>query len=309
MAPHPSRSLTMPDGSHLLLDCRGARVLELRAPGDETNFFWTSGSDQSSWNIGGDRTWISPEVDVFVPNFPDTSVFGVPQQVDPGAYQFAEDSLLRGRCTLTLSRSRSVAEIEIVKSWTPAPDPLDARHVRYAGYTQKTELGGPSADALAVWNIVQVPYGGEVILPVHGVAVPQMYFGAIPDEDILSSPGRIRYLARHSGLAKFGIRPAETTGRIGYLWPSDDAMNLVVRNVTVDPAVIYGDVPWSDPTYMNRPACPIQICAVNADIGVYVELEHHAPPGKADVAQLWAYRGAPAAVHEIAEHLLGARAQ
>jgi len=299
----------MPDASRLLLDSRGGRVLELRAPGDDRNFFWTSGSDQTSWNIGGDRTWISPEVDVFVPNFPDTSVFRVPVHLDPGAYQFSEDFLgVRSKCILALSRSRSVAEIEIAKSWTPAPDPQSARDVQYAGYTQRTELVGASAAALAVWNIVQVPYGGEVILPMHGNAAPQVYFGAIPDEDIVSSRGRIQYLARRSGLAKFGILPRDTTGRIGYLWPSGGVMNLVVRNVAVEPAVIYGDVPWSDPANLTRPACPVQICAVNADIGAYVELEHHAPPGRADVAQLWAYRGAPGAIHEIAEQLLGARA-
>ena len=56
-------------------------MLGLFAPGSEENFYWTNPALRSvearafyagdDWhNSGGDRTWLAPEVDVFLPDFP-----------------------------------------------------------------------------------------------------------------------------------------------------------------------------------------------------------------------------------------------
>lgn len=297
------RPLTLPDGSRLLLLERGGRVLGLWPPGDSRSFFW-SDDNASGWNVGGDRTWISPEVDVFVAG---NSVFRVPPELDPGNYQFRGDSTcLACRCELTLSRSGRVAALEIAKSWSPAPDPLRATGVRYAGYTQRTELRCADA-SVAIWNIVQVPHGGEALLPVHGHTEPLLHFGEIATEDMHVEPRMIRYLARPPGLAKFGIDPVSATGRFGYLWRSGEDMNLVVRNVVVNPWAEYGDVIWANPREMDGPGCAIQICSVNNELGAYAELEYHAPMGHSDVSQLCAYRGPEGAILAIASRLLGIR--
>lgn len=303
---HTSPCVTMPDGSRLQFDRRGGRVLALRPPDDERNFFWTSDTlrNGAEWNVGGDRTWISPEVDVFLPCFPDTSVFRVPPQLDPGAYQFIEDSRsVSMRCTLRLSRARREMEIELVKSWEPAANPVNAVDVRYAGYEQTTTLHGNGP--LAIWNIVQVPFGGEAFIPVHDLAAPELYLGHIPPDDLMSLPGLVRYSARRTGLAKFGILPVSAIGRIGYLWRESGETNLVVRNIAVDPNGSYRDVVWSNPLLLQEQGCAIQICAVDNQLGAYVELEHHSPTGRPDVAQLWAYRGPASAIRAIANQLLG----
>lgn len=297
----------MPDGSRLLLLERGGRVLGLWPPGDPQSFFWLN-ENATGWNVGGDRTWISPEVDVFVPEFPDTSVFRVPVGLDPGAYRFSGDSpRLSSRCALALSRSGKLVELEIEKSWEPAPDPLRAKNVRYAGYSQTTELrcANRAKAPVAIWNIVQVPHGGEALLPVHGRSRPRLYFGDIPPEDLRSDPHMIRYLARRPGLAKFGIDPISATGRLGYLWTSGEGMNLVVRNIAVNPWTEYGDVVWTNPREMDGQGCAIQICSVDNELGAYVELEYHAPMGHSDVSQLCAYRGSEEAIFPIARQLLG----
>lgn len=298
----------MPDGSRLTLLERGGRILGLCPPGDGQNFLWTASAPrEDDWNVGGDRTWISPEVDVFVPHFPDTSVFRVPPQLDPGNYRLVGEGAprLTMRCTLPLSRLGTMAEIEISKSWTAAPDPLRAHNVRYAGYTQCTELRTPGG-LVALWNIVQLPHGGEVLIPVHGRATPQIYFGEIPREDFDLVPGLIRCRAHRRGLAKFGIHPISATGRIGYLWGSGSTTNLVVRNVAVNPCARYGDVAWADPRHLDEQGCALQVCSLDNELGAYVELEHHAPMGQSDIAQLCAWRGPGQAIRTIAHQLLGA---
>ncbi len=299
--------ISLPDGSRLTLLEQGGRVLALHPPGGP-NFFWTASAlYPGSWNVGGDRTWISPEVDIFVPDFPNTSVFRVPPELDPGNYQFDSDPAprLAMQCRLTLSRTGMTAEVEIAKSWTTAPDPARREDVGYAGYMQKTELRAGNAP-VAVWNIAQLPTGGEVLIPVRGAALPKIYFGSIPPEDLHIASNLIRYRACRPGLAKFGVYPQSATGRIGYLWESEGAANLVIRSIIVKPELKYGDIAWLGVRDLELQGCALQVCSVNNELGAYVELEHHAPVGHSDVSQLHAWRGPISVIRAIATRLLGA---
>ena len=91
-----------PDSSRVLVLPYGGRVLGLFAAASDENFYWSHpalasvesakefyvGSD---WhNSGGDRTWLSPEVDLFFPNFPDTSKYFQPRELDPGNYKVVD---------------------------------------------------------------------------------------------------------------------------------------------------------------------------------------------------------------------------
>ena len=93
------RTLEFPDGTRLLVLPHGARVLGLFTPGSDENFFWTSPalSDAASasalfggsgWqNTGGDRTWLAPEIDLFLPEFPRLDRYEQPRQLDPGDWR------------------------------------------------------------------------------------------------------------------------------------------------------------------------------------------------------------------------------
>jgi hypothetical protein len=71
----PTETWTSPDGSAALVLPYGGRILGLFAPESERNFFWTNPAldaaetarayyQRAEWhNSGGDRTWLSPEVD------------------------------------------------------------------------------------------------------------------------------------------------------------------------------------------------------------------------------------------------------
>src|ERR1017187_957640 len=138
-AGRPLEQQVNPDGSQLLLLPYGARVLGLFAPGSDENFFWThpalrsKGSAHSffqsgDWhNTGGDRTWLAPEVDVFFPNYPDTAVWRVPIELDPGAFapQSTDPALsFVSEITVMLSRSQRQFAVRVTKSWGPALNPL-----------------------------------------------------------------------------------------------------------------------------------------------------------------------------------------
>jgi len=329
-----------PDGSRLLLLPYGARVLGLFAPGSDENIFWThpalaSGESAEAlfqshdWhNTGGDRTWLAPEVDVFFPNYPDTAVWHVPPQLDPGDYASvgeAPTQQLASQVSLTLSRGHKKVEARITKQWRPAPNPL--RHepgwnklddFTYAGYTQETHLelltGTDNAAQVGLWNLLAVPNGGEVIIPTHTRAVPEIYTGTIPPSDVIVTDHLVRFRTSGKGIRKMGIRATESTGRLGYLYQSHDAWALIVRNFTVNPSGEYIDVPWRRSTASDALGFSTQACSVQTGDWDYCELEHHSPAlsfntGQAcskDSSQLWAYRGPQSAIMRIAKSLLSA---
>jgi hypothetical protein len=325
-----------PNGSRLLLLPYGGRVLGLFAPGSDGNFFWTHPALRTAesarrlygtrnWhNSGGDRIWLAPEIDIFFPNFPKTDIWRVPAEVDPGNYCLRRSGHaleLVSSFTLTLSRSRAKVAGMITKSYTAAANPLgheghrgEWAEVRYAGYTQETslELTGGSSAQIGLWSLLQLPPGGEALIPTLSKDEPKVYAGPIAPETLVVTSGLVRFLPGDGGVRKFAMRAAASTGRFGYLYPSEHDWALVVRNFTVQVSGKYLDVPWNDPTSVNDCGYSTQVCSVNNELGSYCELEYHIPAvgGDAgsdccrDITQVWAFRGPEGRMRAAARTLL-----
>ena len=329
----PARVVTNPDGAELVLLPYGGRVLGLFAKGSEENFYWThpalrsvetakafyAGSD---WhNSGGDRTWLAPEVDIFLPDYPSRENYFQPRELDPGSYRVSGDGAglrLVNRLTLTLSRSRKQVELEISKWFAPAPNPL--RHERdgmpadleYAGYTQHTSLaivGGDRTSPVGLWNLVQMPHGGDLLMPTFSRANPRRILGNIPAEDLVVGDQLVRYRMRQVGEHKIALRAVAVTGRVGYLFEQGGRWALIIRNFVVNPSGEYVDVPWDDPSDLGYST---QACNVNGELGQFSELEYHIPAiggstGRMrcdDTAQVWAFRGSRQEIASVARTLL-----
>jgi hypothetical protein len=325
-----------PDGSEVLLLPYGGRVLGLFAAGSQENFFWTHPALESAasaaefyqgrqWhNSGGDRTWLAPEVDFFFPRYPKTDVYHQPRDLDPGNYRVVQDGegeCLVNRATYLLSRCQARVELEIAKRIGPAPNPLRnelgpaaLRKVEYAGYTQRTSLrwldAAGTATPVGLWNLLQMPHGGELLVATYGRTEPKVFFGTVRPQDVRVENHGIRYCMSATGEQKIGIRAVAAVGRVGYRYPERDGRwSLIVRNVFVDPSGSYVDVPWNDP---DDPGYAVQACNVNSGLGSFSELEYHVPaigPGTGrmaceDVSQVWAFRGSRTEIDGLANALL-----
>lgn len=337
----PGEMCSYPDGSRLLLHLHGARVLGLFAADSEENFYWThsalssSGSAaaffrSSGWhNLGGERTWLAPEIDLFFPRYPDLTAYEPPAGLDPGKYRLerVEPSVrLVSRSELKLFRSRQTIHVEISKTWGPGVNPLryeacwkQLAGVEFAGYTQRITLRlmGTHADEagpVGTWSLVQLPPAGELFVPLHGETQPQVYFGTIAPGDLTVDNRSVRYKMGASGIQKIGIRAAAGTGRAGYMYSTRGRWALVVRNFSVNPSGEYVDVPWKSSGEVGDRAYVLQACNVNNDLGSFGELECHAPAigrgtgcGKhEDVSQVWAFRGSKEMIQVIGRNLLAA---
>ena len=332
----PTELYQSPDGARVLILPHGGRILGLFTPRNPENFYWTHPALASVetarafyasdvWqNSGGDRTWLSPEADIFFPNFPKLDKYWQPRELDPGNYKVeATGGSLRlmNRLSLTLSRSKQHVELEITKSVGSAPNPLryerglyDLAGVEYAGYTLRsslelirTEKNNPAK--VGLWNLVQLPHNGDLLMPTYVRAVPKILMGVVAPEDLIVTDHLIRYRMRASGEHKIGIRAVAATGRVGYLYPANNQLALVIRNFLVNPSGEYVDVPWSDTEDLGYST---QACNVNSGLGTFSELEYHSPAigqrlGRIqcdDESVIWAFRGTRDRIHAIAKSLL-----
>ncbi len=327
-----------PDGSRVLLLPYGARVLGLFGPTREDNFYWVNpalGAAASArevfaaagWqNTGGDRTWLSPEIDIFFPDYP-----ACRQHVEPAALDAAPYAThvrtggvtLARTMTLDFARAGRPLKFRLSKWVGPAPNPLRRERslaglldgVEYAGYTQRTQLKllGASARSplpTAIWNLIQLPHGGELIVPTYQRTRPRVLFGHFPPRALAVGPRCLRVSMSLRGEHKLAIRAAASTGRVGYVYPAGRAWSLVVRNFFVNPSGDYVDVPKDEPTDLGYAIHAVNVLSA---LGDFCELEYHVPAvgqtpqsvESLDVSQVWAFRGAKAAIGKLAAVLLG----
>jgi len=335
-----SHVLQTADGSRLLILAYGARVLGLSAAEDDESFYWCNAAlrdpraartlfTSAGWhNTGGDRTWLAPELDTF---YPDAKLdrYVQPRALDMSEYAVERTGggmALSRRMTLHLARPDCDAELRLVKWLGPAPNPLRLERemagvlaeVRYAGYTQRTslELVGRSAAGaigLGIWNLIQLPPGGELLVPTYRRAGPRQFFGNVPAEHLSIEDRLLRLAVDFPHSHKIGLRAALVCGRAGYVYPQEARWSLVIRNFFVNPSGQYVDVPKADPADAGY---AFQVCRVDeAELGSFFELEYHAPalgappdPSRSeDVSQVWAFRGGREAIDAICHALLGAR--
>jgi hypothetical protein len=329
----------VPDGTRLLLLPYGARVLGLAAAENEENFFWSNprlrAADtaqalfaQDGWhNTGGDRTWIAPELDTFFPEANSTR-YWQPRALDMSDYEVERTGggvQLSRRMTLRLSRTENSVDLRLTKWFGPAANPLRYERdlaglapVEYAGYTQRvamesTDESSETPSAVGIWNLVQLPPGGEMLVPLYSRATPQKCFGDMPADHIAIDDHLLRIDADFSGSHKIAVKAASICGRLGYVRHHGDRWTLVVRNCFPNPSGEYVDVQRHDP---NDFGYAFQMCRVDeVDFGSFCEMEYHAPalgglpyPRRSeDISQLWAFRGGRKAIDAIARKLLGAR--
>jgi hypothetical protein len=248
-----------------------------------------------------------------------------PVAVDPGKYVCREIGgrlHLVNRAKLELRRHGQIVEVEIDKSYDAAPDPLRtepkiAGLYAYAGFTTTVTLKllrepKKSRVPIGLWQLLQLPPGGELIVPTHSPARTQVIFGKIPSGHVQRKANSVRYRMSSSTTAKLAIRGVYVTGRMGYVHrDGKGGWELVVRNFFVNPSGEYVDTPFDNEK--DRGDAVQAANVAEPAIGCFSEMEHHAPAVGADtgrrtstdVSQVWAYRGSRKVIGRVAETLLG----
>jgi hypothetical protein len=334
-AGHPLLELAAPGRGALLVLPYGGRVLGLFAePGGE-NFFWVNPAlagvesaraclEGAAWvHSGGDRIWISPEIETHIGDLADPwGTYVVPRQVDPGHYvaeRRGDTVELRNRARVTFHRRQVDCDVELERSVQLLANPLRtepalAVGIAYAGYAQTTTLrlmDPVSAPPVSLWSLAVVPPTGHMIVPTWGPADVVDFFEPTAPERLRATPHAVHFLIDGLEQHKIGIRPGPLTGRAGYLRAAGpDRQTLLVRQWLVNPSGDYIDTPWES---RAEPGYAFESYNGGAALGAFGELEYHTPAigggsgptTLTDTSQLWAFSGPPAAIAAVARRLLG----
>ena len=338
---HNYITLTDPCGGCLTIVEHGARPLDMTlAKEDGCSAFWFDSSaltSRQNWNIGGDRTWISPEIEYFTNESGNAQV---PAQLDPGDWVLEQVSssqaVAKMAAELQHRSSTRLVHVELEKQFRLLPNPLvmnTSTRLRslqissYMGYEvvasmrlqpqlgEQMETSEASASVPAgycsLWSVLQVPPGGAILAPTYGQVEPLAMFAhdrqhvrmkSLPNGLLLHCEGDRKF--------KFSLDAISSTGRFGYIRHLNERKScLIVRQFHVNPSGMYPDYPPGRPDYSG--SC-MQFYFDGGQLGHFAELEYHSPalridaPGhRTDISQLFYFTGSTDDILAIAEIMLG----
>jgi hypothetical protein len=260
------------------------RILQANVGGH--NAFWTgpkTSHSWDSWNLGGDRLWLAPEVDWYwqASEQSEFGQYGVPAAIDPGAWELVRADVgyceIAQRVSLRHRRHADRFDVEMRRSISPAR--LSSAHffASYLAYRVDNSLSineARSGQAFGLWSLIQVPPGGTMHLPCQGECSFRDYLEPIP-ADLWQISGReIRLRVTAERQYKIGIGPTKTTGRATYVRPVGDQYLVVYRAFFAQPWRDYCDVP-AQPQESYGDA--VQVFDDGGIAGGYGELEYHSP--------------------------------
>lgn len=310
-------------------------MLGLFMPGTDENVLWTNPAlataesatayfARCGWpNPGGDRTWLAPEIELFIGDVKQAvKTYAVQPALDPGHWILesatAAGVSLVNETRVRLHRQNRDVGVRLAKTYSVAPNPLeDVIGLQYAGYTLATTLEVESQPGvptrLGIWNLLQLPQPGTMWIPTRAPARPHVVFGALAADELTVTPGLVRWNMAPSGEdAKISLKPPPLMGRVGYSRASDTPgmHDLVVREFLVGAERDYVDALWAPP---HEAGWAFQACCVRNGAECFNELEYHAPAvtarsGEAvirDESRVWAFRGPEESVAMAARQLLG----
>ena len=268
-------------------------------------------------NLGGDRTWISPEFDLFVSDASRPwETYKVPAGLDPADYRVARHGAntveLETAVRVDLYRSGGKGELSLRKQITEldAPDFALPSGVSAAGYELACTLSAigplPPAARPAIWNLLQVPGGGDIVIPVKGSEAPIAFFG----HQRWRQDGQrlVASVPVSPEGYKFGVLADQSRGLMLYLHLSAPQPFMILRRFSVGAQDRYFDAPFTDP---QRTGIVQQVFVDNGAFGGFGEMEHHSPaivPGRfdevSDICTTWAFAGPAEALRNLSEMLL-----
>lgn len=336
-----TRTLAGTSGGRIQVELQGSRLLLFTPEDVAQNALWINPHPNRSgatapWNQGGNRVWISPEIDFQTDRFGN---FAVPSSLDPGSWRWQEaackatvDIATRLHTSLYHAPSNNHIDIDISRKYRAIANPLlqnphSAKNawstLSYIGCETDTvmqlgpvdispELDGTHAAYGNFWDIIQVPSGGQVLIPVWNShhAKPSIMFGQLDHMKLAPHPRGwvLRFADDHP--YKIAFNAIQSCGRFGYLRQLDkDRYGLLIRQFTVNPSAIYPDYAIGDTQI--RGYC-MQFYYDGSTMGGFGELEYHAPALSLrtgglvrDRSQLYYYIGSEQDLRALAEYLLG----
>lgn len=316
----------------LLVTQRGARVLGIFLEGASENLLWTNpkifgegaapraGQKNGDWNLGGDRVWLSPEIELHFldPWNPSHEVYAVPPAIDPGHYEVKREGPT-GIVFKTKGETRNLVSgqtlrFKIRRSVCLCSPPLAVEGLSYVGFELSSELRIKASEeaggVYGLWHLMQIPPAGTVYIPTRRTPEMVDYFKTGVAGHVQQRMGYVSFPVTGTTQQKLGLRADQVRGTMGYYRPlGDERASLIVRQATVFPGATYADYPADA---RERRDIALQFYNDSGAAGGFGEMEYHSPAATADnfrfvrdVSRTWCFAGPAERVRQVGTELLG----
>jgi len=283
-------TLTDDRGGQLVVLPTGARIIGAFGPSCPDNAIWVSPAvfdrdkflANPGWkNFGGERTWVSPERELFIKDLrqPGNS-YVVPAVFDPGAYRVVTTDrrkiVLENDAQVVSHLSGEKANIRITKE----VEILDADHSEADCLTYRQSvtlklLSSTQSLKLGLWNLTQLPAGGKMLVGTRTKAPFTTYFGQDTRRRVTLGENFISFAVDAKESHKIGIKADFVTSKLGYLRQAQsDQWMFYYRSFPADPKGQYVDTPWNRP---EDTGYAVQGYNDGGEYGDFGELEYHSP--------------------------------
>ena len=279
------------EGGEILVSEKAGRILACSVESVDENLFYAGGESEPGAFNGGDRIWTAPEIAYYWPSIEKAREDAVkyqktPDCVDPGNYKVVDEGeshvvienngveLNDGRVgrKVSLNYSRHIRKVDAAEGL-----PANVKCMSFSITNEMEVTGGDEGATVGLWDILQMPPRGTLICPLVKPLEdgPTSYYEDFGDKHVQWDDTCVRYLIDADHRTKMGLKPEETTGRMGYYREVGDVATLIVRVFPVLPGLPYVDQPiWNDP---NCVAGGDVLQAYNDDgsYGPFGEMEYH----------------------------------
>ncbi|MFW9865056.1 MAG: DUF6786 family protein [Candidatus Thorarchaeota archaeon] len=237
------------DESSIIISEYGGRLLGIFPRKHSYNLLWVNPNIKEliktrSWEIGGDRYWISPERDFFYKNPEKWQDWECPPSLDPANYEILASS--KNSCTLSTNvllmnqRTKLGSQGEITRQFKLVKDPYHTG-LKYCGidilddcvlYRPNLKVNG--------WSLAQVISGGvkepgTVLIPTKNNPKPLSYFDKIPEDYLKIEQNYVTFKIDVENIYKLAIRPEdidyERPAKIGYMLklPDSEEFGFIIK--------------------------------------------------------------------------------
>jgi hypothetical protein len=181
--------------------------------------------ESANWNLGGERLWLSPELEYFVADRRDFwNTYAVPRAIDPGLYELSRiDAGLCLRMSFDLRSARTgehqatVIQRRIVEVDPPSGLPRDVRAARYREeISVDSVLGQPP---VVPWIVRQVGLGGRIAIPAPAGARAGSIVGPLPEEARIAGADGFVFDLHEGELFKAAFAARDILPAIAYVIP------------------------------------------------------------------------------------------
>lgn len=337
-AGEPQVTLSLTDGFSLVVTQRGGRVfgpfwyegesLSWINPALATAESFEAFRHAGEWNMGGERLWISPEIQY---NIKDRADFWgshhVPPQMDPTDYSLeplfisSDNAVLVGTVLKAAMRlpaynlSNGTADLRLHRTVLPNPVPVPSglpSAVAFASYEQRIVLVEMYANAPVSqsWLLTQLNPGGQLLIPCNPNSQGVRYFGDPAPDAVTPQDGAFRIHLTGQRQYKLGYAAEQVLGRMGYLntLPNGQAY-LLLRDYFIHVQGLYAEEVPDQPGVNGH---VVHVYNDGGQFGANGEMEVSAPAHRfnkgwhpVDTFTMQVYLGSLAAIQSIAEQKLG----